>query len=191
MNVNVGGGGTDYLEARLNNTLSYYEAGVASLPSYVFYGCTALLSASFPNCTKVATYTFNTCTNLESVYMPNLQSIGNSGAFAKAKLGYIDFPNLTYIGSNTFQSCTSISWISLPKLASVNGSAFNNCKSMMSLYILTSSVPYLANTAFGSTPLGNSTFTGEFGSIFVLSSMLSAFQSATNWLNYSARMVGV
>ena len=54
------------------------------------------------------------------------------------------------------------------------------------------SVPKLAaSTAFSSTPMLNSTYLGTYGSIYVKSSMLNAFKTATYWSVYSNRMVGI
>ena len=55
-------------------------------------------------------------------------------------------------------------------------------------------MPTLASTdVFSSTPIWNYTTStgGEYGSIFVKASMLSAFQTATNWSVFGAHMVGL
>ena len=59
----------------------------------------------------------------------------------------------------------------------------------MKLYLLSTSVVTLSNkNAFTLTPMSNSTYTGNFGSIYVPMSLVSAYKTATNWATYSARI---
>jgi len=53
-------------------------------------------------------------------------------------------------------------------------------------------VPTLSNSnVFSYTPVVDSSYIGTYGSIYVKSSMLDSFKTATNWSLYSNRMVGV
>ena len=56
-----------------------------------------------------------------------------------------------------------------------------------------SSVPTLGgSSAFASTPIGGYSYaTSAYGSIYVPSSLLTEFQTTTNWNYFSSRMVGV
>ena len=68
LTVNVsGGGGTDFLVERCNNTLeSYYSPNVTQIRGVVFQNCTSLKSVVLPNLTSIAYYgTFKGCTDLE------------------------------------------------------------------------------------------------------------------------------
>ena len=50
----------------------------------------------------------------------------------------------------------------------------------------------LQNTnAFINTPISNSTYLGYYGSIYVPSSLVDTYKSATNWATYSDRIVGI
>jgi hypothetical protein len=50
----------------------------------------------------------------------------------------------------------------------------------------------LNSNAFASTPIGGySTSTGTYGSIYVPASLLTSYQTATNWTYFSSRFVGV
>lgn len=55
------------------------------------------------------------------------------------------------------------------------------------------SVASLAHSnAFSSTPIaGYSASTGQVGSIYVPASLLTTYQSKTNWTYFSSRFVGV
>ena len=70
--------------------------------------------------------------------------------------------------------------------------AFASCSTLNSVYLTMSTVPTLQSSdAFFRTPLYNSAYTGVFGSIFVPTSLLTAYQTATNWAAYSSRFVGL
>lgn len=68
LTVNVsGGGGTDYLAQRCNNTLQYYYSDeVTKLQGAVFRSCTSIVGLVLPNIAQNAYYNqFSDCTNLE------------------------------------------------------------------------------------------------------------------------------
>lgn len=54
-----------------------------------------------------------------------------------------------------------------------------------------SSVVSIGTTIFYNTPMSSSTYLGYFGSIYVPSSLLNSYKTATNWTFYSNRMVGI
>ena len=45
--------------------------------------------------------------------------------------------------------------------------------------------------AFNNTPISVSTYTGDFGSIYVKASLFDAYKAATNWVTYSDRFVSL
>ena len=91
--------------------------------------------------------------------------------------------------------CEKLSTASFPKCTKLAGqSIFAKCYKLLSLYLLGSDVVTLSNSnTFSSTPIAGYTAStgGVYGSIFVRASLLTAFQSATNWAYFSSRMVGL
>jgi hypothetical protein len=62
----------------------------------------------------------------------------------------------------------------------------------MTVKLYHSSVVTLSGAAvFTSTPMSNSTYTGEFGSIYVPASLVDAYKSATNWTTYANRITAL
>jgi len=55
--------------------------------------------------------------------------------------------------------------------------------------LLGSSVPSIGAEIFKYTPITSSIYLGYYGSIYVLSSMLNSFKTATNWVTISDRIV--
>jgi hypothetical protein len=105
----------------------------------------------------------------------------------------INLPACTSVDEAAFEDCTSLTAVSLPVCTSLGKDVFENCNNLTSLYLTSvSSVPTLGSSAFKSTPIGGySASAGQYGSVFVPASLLTAFQSAPNWSSISSRMVGL
>lgn len=88
----------------------------------------------------------------------------------------------------------AITTIYLSDCSHIYENAFGNCGKLQSLYLLGngSSICTLMNAnAFANTPMSNSTLAPfGWGSIYVPSSMYNAYVAASNWSQYSARIVG-
>jgi len=160
---------------------------VTLIGSYAFWRC-KLSSASLPNVTSIGSFAFQNCSLLQSVYAPNITEV-RSGCFAGcSKLANAVLPNVKTIGDSAFSSA-ALTAISLPKADYFGISAFRNCRSLMSVYLLSTSVPilYRSNT-FEMTPMIKSAYTGSFGSIYVPASLVDSYKSANIWSYYSARI---
>ena len=183
---------------------------VTSIGSEAFYGCKKLANASFPNATLIGTAAFRSCSSLHTADFPKVTTISNNGFTACVNLQTLSFPELLTL-SGSFSGCTNIRYIYMPKLKSIPGyafsgatslstaffnatsnigaDAFRNCKSLMSLYLLSTSVATLnGGGAFASTPMSASSYTGTFGSIFVPSSLVASYKAATTWSAYADRI---
>ncbi len=153
------------------------------------------------------------CSLLSQVNFPILTSLPSGAFFSCISLSSVNIPECNYIGSSCFRSCHSLTSISIPKCSvieqyafyncdnltvfsiastcsSIGSSAFYSCYKLSSVYIHCSSVPTLGVNVFYNSPMQLSTYLGTFGSIYVKSSLLASFKTATNWSTYSARMVG-
>ena len=93
------------------------------------------------------------------------------------------------IGSYAFHTCVTLGAASFPNVSSIGSNAFNNCNSLMSFYLLSTSVAQLvAPNAFTNTPMSKSSFTGSYGSIYVPASLVDSYKNASNWALFSARI---
>ena len=206
-----------YAFAFCNKITSVSFSTCTSISSYAFYHCDSLQRAYFQNCLRVEGLAFANCSLLTTASFPSCTSISASGFAYCSALTEPSFPKCTSIANSAFFSCRYLKSISLPACVSIaqyafrycsslstvylgtNISyiatyAFGNCPYLISLYLSTASkVPSLANSqAFYSTPIaGYSASAGRYGSIYVPSSLLASFKTATNWSVYSNRMVGV
>lgn len=159
-----------------------------------FYGCNELTSVSLPLCTFISDRAFSGCYKLQLIDLPECETIGDSVFYGCASLSSVSIPNCNTIRKDAFRSCTNaLTSVSLPALSVIYSYAFGNCSKLESVYIFTSAVPQMSATgqAFYQTPIGNSTYLGYFGSIYVRASLADSFKRATYWTTYSSRIVGL
>lgn len=171
-----------------------------SLPYYSgsleFCNCTALETLYAPQCTSIGHLAF---TGISELYMPKCISIGYSAFTSNARILKAHFGSVTSLPYSAFRSCTKLSYLRFDGLSSISASAsysyttFYNCSNLISLYLLGSNVCTLGNSnAFSSTPIvGYTSYAGQLGRIYVRESLLTAYQSATNWVYHESRFAGL
>lgn len=131
--------------------------------------------------------TISSCTN------DRVTSIGKYAFYDCTSLTTASFPKVTSIGRYAFYDCNSLTTANFPVATSIGSSAFGYCYKLKSLYLTGSSLCNLSNSnAFYSTPIGGySKSAGTYGSIYVPASLLTSYQTATNWTYFSSRFVGI
>lgn len=160
--------------------------------SGAFSYCTKLTSVNLPKCTELGNYAFMYCTSLTTVNLPMCTTLSGYGAFYNSNLPSITLPACTIVGSGAFSYCYKLTKVILPACSAIYSAAFNYCRSLMSLVLGASSVATLSNiNVFGSTPMSTSSYTGTFGSIYVPTSLVNAYKSATNWTAYADRITAI
>ena len=177
---------------------SCYSLTAASFPmataisSYAFRDCDKLATVSFPNVTTIGTSAFAYCSGLTTVSFPNVTIIGNSAFYSCYSLTTASFPKATTIGGYAFIDCSNLTTASFPQATTIGSYAFRYCYYLKSLYLTGSSLCTLSNSnAFTSTPVGGYSGSAKtYGSIYVPASLLTTYQSATNWTYFSSRFVG-
>lgn len=143
-----------------------------------FYSITMILNSNF-----ISTFITDDITLLRSYAFDGID-----------KLQIINLPNCSNIGNNAFYNCTGLVAAYFSKLENINNHAFDYCEKLVSLYLMSTSMVQVSSvsTTFFYTPLYNySAQAGQYGSIFVPSSLLTAYQTDTNWGQISERFVGV
>jgi hypothetical protein len=155
--------------------------------------CSGLSIADFPVCTSIHSSAFAICRSLATISFPACETIGTAAFNSCSALISVDFPTCTDILSSAFYYCSGMETASFPVCQNMNANAFAQCRLLTSLYLMGSLVVSLKNSnAFSSTPIGGySASAGQYGSIYVPASLLTDYQTATNWTYYSSRFVGV
>ena len=165
-----------------------YLPNCISIYSMAFDHCTHLQSVNLPLCLKIGRRTtnirvdnncFNACTSLKYVSLPSCIEIGASCFQDCVNLISIDLPVCEWISPNAFAGCTRLEKVNLSVCSFLGNSAFNTCTSLSELYIYTSSVCSLEGTR---------TFSKNTCLIYVPSSLVDVYKSATNWSVFSSRI---
>ena len=174
--------------------------------SSVFYNNKTIQTVNLPYATSVGSDAFNDCTSLSQVSLPVCEDIGSGAFYRCTSLSQVSLPVCTHIGVNVFTRCSSLSQVSLPVCTHIDNVAFNRCTSLSqvslpmcsfigdfafqscsSLSIITigySSVCRLHNyNAFEYTQI-----TSSKGSIYVPTSLVDSYKSATNWSYFSTQI---
>jgi len=177
--------------------------------NYYFNGNPKISYINIPKGRVTLSYTNSAPTSLFSVNCPYGQGFGFGKAifeeinmpYATSFMGVPSCPNLkslflpflnSYSSLYNCSNCYSLSVVMAGGMSSIAGSAFANCSSLESLYLLNCKMVSLANAnAFANTPMSNSALLGHYGSIYVPSSWVASFKTATNWLAYSDRITAI
>ena len=175
-----------------SNLTSVNFPAAANIGTDAFRHCSNLTSVNFPAAANIGTEAFRNCDKLTSVNFPLAITIGNF-AFYECNLTSVNFPLATTIGNHAFSGCRNLTSVNFPAAANIGTEAFRNCGKLTSLYLTGSSLCQLSNSnAFSSTPIcGYSASAGTYGSIYVPASLLTSYQTATNWAYFSSRFVGI
>lgn len=151
---------------------SFRADGLLYMANYSFYGCRSLESISFPNLVNLyAAQCFRDCTSLRLACFPKLGGSQTPGAIG-------------YFYSSTFQGCTSLETADLNVLGTSNrglfATDFFGCTSFKTLILRKSDgVCPLGNiNVFQNSPFASG---GSGGTLYVPQTLVSAYQSATNW----------
>lgn len=176
------------------NLISLNTPNVEVIGELAFYSCYKLVTFDFSKVSNIWASAFYGCTELScSVNAPLLTNAG-LGIFSSTAITGINLPACANVWGNAFYGCRSMSYAFMPVLEAINSvSAFAYCSNLVSLYLLSSKVCKLSDVStFTGTPIYNNSYTaGRYGDIFVRASLVSEYQSATNWVLLSSRITGL
>ena len=152
--------------------------------SSAFKNNKTIQTVNLPMCSYIGEDAFYGCISLSQVSLPVCEHIGGSVFIGCAPLSQVSLPVCEYIGSSVFRGCVSLSQVSLPMCSYIGGFAFWGCSSLSIITIGYSSVCSLGSSnVFNRTKITSST-----GSIYVPTSLVDSYKSATNWLYFSTQI---
>ncbi len=131
--------------------------------------------SDFPN------YGLQNCTQMTYLSMAKFnRTSGNYWFPGCTALTDVRLPSATILRENSFNGCRALVVMDyLNSLTAIAGSAFNNCASLSTLILRNNAVASLWNiNAFNGTPFASGK---SGGALYVPSSLISSYQSATNW----------
>ena len=158
---------------------------VTSIGEWAFSGCSGLATITIPNSvTSIGDHAFRDCSGLTSVTIGNsVTNIGSHAFSGCSGLTSITIPNsVTSIGEWAFYHCTSLTSITIPNsVTSIGKSAFIPCTSLSSVNVLAETPSSIESTTFPST----------IAKIRVPEAAVSAYKAATNWSEFSAKIIAL
>lgn len=183
-----------------SETDGYFEDDISTtVYKFLFYGDSNIKSINLPNVTTMGEGAFQSCSNLESVNFPKLVTVGQNVFRSCVKLKTIHLPELTTIGATCFlYSGNNSTIIVLPKLTTMTGKAVFDRVNLIEAIDLGENCKNLSSDAFyhntGQKTINNLILRSKsvvkpatWGSInglrtiYVPSSLISDYQTATNW----------
>ena len=154
------------------------------IATYAFYGCTSLTQVSLPMCSYIGIRAFQSCISLTQVSLPMCSYIGNSAFYTCRNISQVSLPMCSYIGSNAFWQCYPLAQVSLPMCSYIGSNAFRGCGLLSIITLGYSNICSLnASSTFYNTKITSST-----GSIYVPTSLVESYKSATNWSYFSTQI---
>ena len=156
-----------------------YMPAVTTINSNAFQGA-SVEKIIFPLVTQLPSYTFASAKDIKEINLPAVTSIGTS-AFSGATFDATAkpvFPAVTTIGQTAFKT-SNLKYIDLPVVSSIGKNAFNGVSGLTCI-IRSSAVPTIQSDSF---PVGTI--------FYVQDSLISSYQSATNWAQHSANIHGL
>lgn len=155
-------GSTDFSLANSKLLTAVYMPLLTAMESRMdlaFYGCSALSNVNFDSVQSIGTSSFQNCTSLVVVVFPGIK--GN-------------------VYTSAFQGCTALKTVDMLAPSFARASIFSGCTSLENMILRnTESLCSLTNiNVFVNTPFASG---GTGGKLYVPQSLISSYQSATNW----------
>ena len=121
---------------------------------------------------------------IKSVYFPDCSYMSPKHMQNLVSIVSASFPALEFVPYCGFRNCYALPSIDLPACSSIFSYAFVNCSSLKEITLRRRFVCYLENSnAFSNTPIGLGS-----GSIYVPSSLVSSYKSASEWSYFSSQI---
>lgn len=125
---------------------------------------------------------------LTTINLPFCSYVGDYTFYQERNLSSVSLPVCEYIGSQAFYSCSvRLMSISLPVCSFIGHSAFQNCSMLNTITLNYPGVVTLENGR--SVFAGCDYFNGGTASIYVPSSLVSAYRSAYGWNWFYSGMI--
>ena len=172
-------------------------ANVTRIPNYIFYPSTGNYPSSYiPNittvnfaegsvCESIGSYAFYSCFSLTSIAIgEGVTRIGERAFFGCSGLTSITIPDrVTSIGASAFSSCRGLTSVTIgASIVSIGNYAFGYCSSLELITIYATTPPTLDSEAFYASAISN---------IYVPSSSVSAYQSASGWSSHAEKISAI
>ncbi|HAL62905.1 MAG TPA: hypothetical protein DCO93_00510, partial [Clostridiales bacterium] len=165
------------------NITSLSLPNTVNIGRYSFFNTRNLRNLNAPKVTTIEAYAFqylgyNVNEGEFEVDLPELKTTGYQAFFIN-RVTRINVPKLESLNFGVFWRSPRLQTVNLPAVTSIAAMAFSECANLAEITLGSNSVVTLSNiNAFGGTPYD---VNGVGGIIYVPQSLISAYESATNW----------
>lgn len=167
-----------------NKLQEVYLPNVTSIGPSAFKWCEILSKINIQNVETLDDSALAGCCGITELYLPKAITIGESACNSMAALKKVTLGNVKTIGISAFQSndyCEEIDISLNENVDGIDANAFLGNYRLSKLTIRgTALIPLKNANALGGTPIAS----GE-GKIYVDSSMVETYKTATNWSKYA------
>ncbi len=154
---------------------------VTKIGDYAFYDCKSLISVDIPFATSIGTNSFRFCSKLIEADFPLATTIGTYAFHTCTNLSRINLPLVQTVSEAMLRGCSKLTVADFPLVTRIDANAFYTTNELVTLILRSGTMCTLSNTnAFTSSAIASGT-----GYIYVPRSLLSQYQSATNWSSFS------
>lgn len=160
--------------------VTVFSDTATSIRSYCFYGLDSLESIDLPEATSMEQRAFYNCSGLAYVNLPKTTNVHDYAFRNCTSLEEINLPSVTKMYTYAFQGCTALRKVDLSKVTTMSYYNFQNCSALEALIIRTNSVCTVESGNFNGSGIANGT-----GYIYVPSSLVDSYKTATNWVTYA------
>ena len=161
---------------------------ITSVGNNAFYGCTSLTSINLPNVTTIDGGSFSSCSALTNVELPNLTECvkytGSQFAYCSA-LERIRLPKITSLTNQMFFQCTNLKVIDTAALTTWGNGVCQACTELET--IILRNTAQVATMAALNNNITHSKIASGTGYIYVPSSLVDSYRTATNWSTYASQ----
>ncbi len=126
-------------------------------------------------------YTFFNCAQLSSVNAPMLKNVAPHMFEGCKSLTRIKLPRDNQKGAAVFSNCTALRIADLAWTSMQGDQLFLNCTNLDTLILRHTAVCPINPPTYWAFPLKGTKFDTASGTVYVPSSLISSYQTATNW----------
>ena len=149
--------------------------------------CKELKNVDIPNVTTLQSDAIKGCDSLETVYAPNVVSVGSGGLQDNIALQSICLPKAKTILANALRQCYALEYAELPEVQSFGGYVFESDLALKAVVIRqVNTVPTTTTTTFHY--MYGSGISKGTGHVYVPSAMVARYKAATNWSVYASQI---
>ena len=163
------------IDSLIDGSITTINSNVTTIKAYKFYQ-TNITTANLPEVTSILTNAFDGCSSLTSINIPKAVMASTVvNCFRNcSNLPTIQLDEATFIGQGCFMGCSSLTSATFKKVYAIGMTAFKNCTSLSSITLNYNGVVSLSSNSLDGV-------TGPV-TVYVPSSKISSYQTATNWV---------